>query len=300
MEYTLGTAENTLSGIRRIAKGQLELAVRELSMSGEPVDARIHSVRKRMKKMRGLLRLVEGAFAAESFERENECFRDTGRKLASARRGAALVDALDALCQRFPDELAGPGVTFRNLLVDERDKAVADVHGERHQPEIEALAAALERVDHWKLEGQDWKLIGGGFIRTYSRGRRALAVALEEQTTEALHTWRRFAKYHWYHLRLLENVWEPVMHAFQKSTDELGELLGTDHDLDDLRQLLLASPPDDSRQEDLKTLLEKLDERRSELKEAAFALGVRVYAEKPRALGRRVREYYEAVTRSVE
>lgn len=300
MEYTLGTAENTLSGIRRIAKGQLELAVRELAISGEPVDTRIHSVRKRMKKLRGLLRLVEGALDAESFERENTCFRDAGRTLASARRGAALLDALDALCQRFPDDLQEPGATFRNVLLDARDKAIADAHGERHQPEIEALGAALERVDHWKLDGQDWNLIRGGFVRTYARGRRALASARKEQTTEALHTWRRFAKYHWYHLRLLENVWEPVLHAFQKSTDELGELLGGDHDLDDLRQLLLASPPDDSRQADLKTLLEKLDERRSELKEAAFALGMRVYAEKPRALGRRVRAYYEAVTRDVE
>jgi CHAD domain-containing protein len=300
MEYTLGTDENTLNGIRRIAKGQLELAVRELSMSGEPVDARIHSVRKRMKKLRGLLRLVEGSLDEQSFERENACFRDAARKLASARRGAALLDTLDALCERFPDESGAVRETFRGFLVEERDRAIGEAHGERHQDEIDALSRALVRVDHWKLAGHDWKLIQDGFVRTYARGKRALEAAREQPTTEALHTWRRFAKYHWYHLRLLENVWPPVLHAFQKGTDELGELLGNEHDLDDLRQLILDKPAPESWQDALPVLLRKIDERRVELKRDAFALGTRVYAEKPRAAGRRMRGYFESITRNAE
>jgi CHAD domain-containing protein len=300
MEYTLGPEENTLSGIRRIAKGQLELAVRELSISGEPVDARIHSVRKRMKKLRGLLRLVEPAMDSSAFEQENACYRDAGRTLASARRGAALLDCLDGLCERFPEELEGPSRRFRDLLREERDRALSDAQGERHQSELEALGQSLARVDEWPLNGHGWKLVGSGLVRTYSRGRRALAAACREPTTEALHDWRRFAKYHWYHLRLLENAWPPILHAFLKAADELGELLGNDHDLDDLRVLLLEKPVAEAASDDMKLVLEKIEERRAELRAAAFALGARVYAEKPRALGRRMRAYYEAVTRSAE
>src|SRR5688572_1610145 len=125
MEYTLGLDESTLSGVKRIARGQLELAIRELEISGEPVDARIHSVRKRMKKLRGLLRLIEGALDPDIFDRENDCFRSAANQLASARRAAALLASFDALFERFPDGMSSEARdVFRARLVEERDRAI--------------------------------------------------------------------------------------------------------------------------------------------------------------------------------
>lgn len=294
MEYTLGPEESTLSGVRRIARLQLEQAVLELQMSGEPIDLRIHSVRKRIKRLRGLLRLVEAALDAETFERENECLRGAASQLAPARRAAALLATFDALLERFPGKL-GPEAqaAFRRRLVEERDRAVEAVHGDRHERAITALRAALDRLDDWPLTADGWRLVGGGFAKTYERGRRALRRARNETTTEALHFWRRFAKYHWYHLRLLASVWPPVLLAFDSALDELGELLGAEHDLDDLRQLLLSGPPSELWLDQLSTLLRLLEERRRELQQAAFAVGGRIYAEKPRAAARRMRAYFE-------
>jgi CHAD domain-containing protein len=301
MEYTLGLDESTREGVQRILRGQLEQSLLELEMSGEPVDARIHSVRKRMKKLRGLLRLIEGRLDPHDFERENDCFRSAAHQLASARRAAALLASFDALFERFPDGLEPQARNvFRRRLVEERDRAIEDVHGERHSEAITGLRASLERVTRWQLEAEGWKLIGSGFEKTYARGRRAFRRAQAEPNTEVLHSWRRFAKYHWYHLRLLERVWPEMLKASIEAVDELGDLLGSEHDLDDLRQLLISGPTDEQWLEPLSTLLGLMEQRRKELTREAFTLGERVYAERPRPAARRMRAYFESVTRGAE
>ncbi len=297
MEYTLGPEESTLSGIRRVAREQLEGALLELRVSGEPVDARIHSVRKRMKKLRGLLRLVELSMDEDAFDRENDCFRSVANQLASARRAAALIGSLDALFARGGNDVeAAAREAFRARLVEERDRAVEAVHGERHEDARGALELALARLDEWPLTGDGWELVAGGFQKSYSRGRRSFRRAMRDTTAENLHEWRRWAKYHWYHLRLLSRVWPAVMNARSKTVDELGEILGAEHDLDDLRRLLVDAPPPEQLMDQLSKLLGLLEERRSELRSAAFALGARIYAERAGANARRMREYFLAAT----
>jgi CHAD domain-containing protein len=294
MDYGFRRDESTSDGIRRIAGEQLERAVAELS--GTPTDGAVHDVRKRMKKLRGLLRLADDALGDEHFALENACYRDAARRLASARRAAVTIDTFDQLIQRNPGALPeAASKALRAELVGARNRALGALHEESHAAGVTAvLEDALGRVLTWPLEHEHWKAFGAGYRDVYRRARRAYEMAHRVPNTEHLHLWRRWAKYHFYHVRLLRRIWPALEHPLVEALEELTELLGVEHDLDDLRATLIekAAPPELS--DATHVLLDLLAVRREELRAAAFSLGARLFAERPGAAERRMRAYYRA------
>ncbi|GMV11868.1 MAG: CHAD domain-containing protein [Polyangiaceae bacterium] len=295
MDYSFRRDESSAEAARRIAREQLERAIAELG-STDDVDRAVHGVRKRLKKLRGLLRLLQGELGREVFTRENHAYRDAGRLLAGPRRAAATVDAFDALMARFPDAAAGAAhEVLRGRLVAERDRLVAAMHGESHAREVAAsLGASLERLEAWPLRTEGWGMLERGFQKSYARGRRAMQRAQAEPTTEHFHEWRKFAKHYWYHVRLLERLWPQPMKALAKTLEELTEDLGAEHDLDDLRLALLEHAPSDELRDPTARVLALIQERREELRQSALARGHHVYAERPGAAARRMAAYHAA------
>lgn len=295
MDYSFRRDESAADGARRIAREQLERALSELAAKSD-VDQHVHSVRKRMKKLRGLLRLLEPCLGPEVFTRENACYRDAGRELAGPRRAAAVVGAFDGLLRPRPGLISDDArLALRAQLVAERDRLIAVMHGEDHARTVtDRLQGSLERLDGWPLEREGWSLLRGGFRRSYRSGRRAQARALREPTTEHLHEWRKFAKHHWYHVRLLERAWPDGMRALEHALEGLTEELGDDHDLDDLRLALIEHAPPEGLTAATTELLAAVEARRHELRARAFACGQHIYAERPRAAARRFGAHYAA------
>lgn len=295
MDYSFRRDESSADATRRIAREQLERALSELAATSD-VDQHVHSVRKRMKKLRGLLRLVQTSLGTEVFARENACYRDAGRELAGPRRAAAVVGAFDALFARRPGLVDDDArVALRASLVCERDRLIAVMRGEDHARAVaEALRRSLAAVGSWPLERDGWALMRGGFRKNYRRGRRALARALREPTTEHLHEWRKFAKHHFYHVRLLERLWPEVMRSLERSLEALTEDLGDEHDLDDLRLALIEHAPPEGLASATTEVLLAIEARRHELRARAFARGRHLFAEGPRVVTRGFGAHYAA------
>jgi CHAD domain-containing protein len=295
MIYELSQTESAGLAARRVASEQLTRAIEELTAGEGDADANVHSVRKRMKKLRGLLRLIESGFG-RTFQSENITFRDAGRRLAGARRGAAVLATFDALVARYPGELAPASVqALRAQLADERDRAVGEVHAESHASEVSAtLAQALGRVTTWPGDELGVQQLEKGLRRVYARARRGMSRARRKTTTENLHQWRKWAKYHFYHVRLLQPSWPGALEPLADALEALTEDLGAEHDLDDLRQLLIERMPPEELALDLQALLRLVERRRDELRAAAFVQGARLFADRPKHAARRFRAYYEA------
>jgi len=296
MDFGFQREEPTSEGVKRIAREQLERAVAELAAAEPDVDLRVHSVRKRIKKLRGLLRLVRPSLGEEVFKRENVRLRDAGRRLASARRARAIVGAFDALIEHDATVLAEPALqAFRDRLVSSRDHAIETLHGESHAEEVRAaLEEILGGVDEWPVRGEGWKVVRGGFRRNYRTARRWMSACVARPKTEHFHEWRKYAKHHFYHVRLLHRVWEAPLGALAESLEHLTELLGSEHDLDDLRMALLTDPPPEELFQAASALLKAVELRRAELRADAFALGARVFAESPRSATLRFGRYFAA------
>jgi hypothetical protein len=142
---------------------------------------------------------------------------------------------------------------------------------------------AAGRVADWKLKVDGFDGIEGGLLATYRQARKTMGAAYGNPTAENFHEWRKQAKYHGYHMRLLRELWKPVMRSLEKEADELSDLLGDDHNLDVLHKTLLKSPNRYGKKRDIQVLLGLIDRRSAELRVEAKTSGARIFAEKPKA-----------------
>jgi hypothetical protein len=141
-------------------------------------------------------------------------------------------------------------------------------------------------LEDWHIEEDGFDAVRDGLTRTYRRGRKAMATAFESPNGENFHAWRKHAKYHWYHTRLLERVWRSELHPRRAAAKELGEALGEHHDLAVLR----AQLADGDRARDRKFI----DRRAEELTVRARIIGERLYAGKPKAFSTEFEGWWQA------
>jgi CHAD domain-containing protein len=111
-----------------------------------------------------------------------------------------------------------------------------------------------------------------------------MALALVEPTDGNLHEWRKRVKDHWYHVRLLRNLWPKVMDAYKRELKVLSEALGDDHDLAVLGPVLREAPDAYGGAASVQAVLEVAGSRRGQLLEQARVVGRRIYAERARTL----------------
>jgi CHAD domain-containing protein len=156
-----------------------------------------------------------------------------------------------------------------------------------------ALARAGKSVKNWPLETDGYAAIAPGFEQIYRAGRKALKLVHKEPSAENFHALRKRAKDHWYHVRLLENLWTDMMSAYEKSLKDLETWLGDDHNLVVLKERVLSEPAFYGRQEDIELLLELVEKHQKELRDKSLALAERIYEEKPRALTQHMRHLWD-------
>jgi CHAD domain-containing protein len=71
---------------------------------GGNLDEAIHEARKSVKKVRTVLRLMQGDLG-NTYREESSFLRDVGRKLSQFRDAGAIIEIFDALKQKSPNEL---------------------------------------------------------------------------------------------------------------------------------------------------------------------------------------------------
>jgi CHAD domain-containing protein len=291
--YRLNLGSDDPAGdLRGRAREQLSDAVSGLrDRDADPVTA-THEARKDVKKVRALLRLARGCLPADAYRAENARLREIARSLAGARDADVLVQTTEGLVERHAGKL--PEAAFARLrarLAAAAERSRAGAGGRVGEPALAALDAAADATDDWPLEPCDVDALVRGAVRAYRRGRRALARAERERTTENLHEWRKRAKDLWYHARLLEEAWPRLLKAQAKEAHKLADLLGDDHDL-----AMLAAQLDSGGQAagvalDEATLRQLISRDRADLQARAWLIGHRLYGERPKAYERRLTGY---------
>ncbi|PQA89187.1 CHAD domain-containing protein [Hyphococcus luteus] len=277
-------------GLRRIACSQIDKALEELG-TRERAEA-IHQVRKRCKKLRGLIRLVRPGFPA--YAKENAAFRDAARLLSDARDRTAMIEAFDRIAGHFEDKLEADALApIRRQLEDRRDDLDDDAVGENLTRFRAAMLAARKRAEGWTIECAGADAVEGGVEKTYARAVKAMAEAEDKRTGEALHDWRKRVKYHWYHARLLKRAWPPLMEAEADAADALSDILGDHHDIVVFEEKIEngALKADGAAGDLFRGLLKA---RREALEAKAFDMGAALCAEKPKALAKRWIAYWRA------
>lgn len=295
MPFRILGHETVEAGVRRIAAEQVERAIDAVTGGEESIHEGVHDARKRCKKVRAVIRLVRPALG-DTYRRENARFRDAGRLVSDARDATAIIETFDGhLAAPFAGQLDGDRLSaVRGVLVERRDEVVDGLGLDDRVAElVDALRAGRVATQGWSLTDDGWDALGPGLGKTYGRARKAMAAAYDERTTEAFHEWRKRAKYHRYHLKLLRELWPGPVKARRTACHDLTDYLGDDHDLAVLRGVLEqeAGRFDDG---DLRVMLAVLDRRRGELQALARPVGSRLLAETPDRFVERFGAYWSA------
>ncbi len=298
MSYELQVSEALPQGIKRIAYEQIDEALNYLQgADGEHFDDAVHGTRKCLKKLRGLLRLVRKEIGEETFKRENVCFRDAGRLLSDMRDKRVMIDVFDEVIAAL--NVGGVDHTF----IEIREDLQADYESTRRrvveeQEALQKAAVMLQsarlRVQEWPIEQHSFDCISGGLRKVYKRGRNRLADAAENPTAEAFHEWRKRVKYLWYSIRILQPLWPELLDQMSEEIHDLGDSLGDEHDLAELRKVFAGRPHHYADKADKLNILNHIERRRLALQEQAFIQGNRMYAETPGEFISRIAQYWEA------
>jgi CHAD domain-containing protein len=297
MSFELKPDESLRKGVRRIARTQMDDALERLT--GEHRGSRdeaVHEARKHFKKVRAVLRLARPVIGEATYRTENTCFRDAGRPLTEVRDARILIDTLGQLAEHFREHLAGRSFAGVRQALQANLRAVRKrVLDEQNAFAVvsEAVRQARERVKDWADVPDRWSSVGGGLEDVYRRARAAFGEAAADPTVERLHEWRKQAKYLRYQVEVLRPLWPERMDELAAEADRMGDLLGDDHDLAVLRQLVTDDPGRFGDAGDAEVLLALIDRRRAELEQEALLLARRFFQDRPREFARRLKGYWK-------
>ncbi len=96
---------------------------------------------------------------------------------------------------------------------------------------------------------------------TYKDAYESIRVARKEGGWLAWHEWRKQVKYLRYHLKIVRCFWRTPLESWRRYLNRLSDLIGLDHDLVELRQLLSRQRADMPSPEALKHLEQLYAER---------------------------------------
>jgi CHAD domain-containing protein len=297
MSFELKADESLQRSLRRIVRKQLGNALKELTVPDPgPRDEVVHDARKALKRVRAVLRLVRPVIGEKAFQRENTCFRDAARPLTEVRDARILVETLDKLIEHFKEHIADQSFSdVRKSLQAHLREVRRRVLDEQNAFAVVAETIRRERdgVKGWMKVPNRWRSVGLGLKETYRRAKHSFKVAKADPTDEQLHEWRKQAKSLFYQLEILRPLWTERVDEIVAEVDQVGGLLGDDHDLVVLRQMVKDDSEKLGDDGDRGMLLALIDRRRDELQQEVMLLGERFFQDKVRDFASRFSGYWK-------
>jgi CHAD domain-containing protein len=293
MSFRLDVEKRVSRSVAGCIDDELEKAVESLSVTDPAERPRaVHDARKRIKKARSALRLVRSDLGKRTGRSINDELRAVAASLSDRRDADVLVATVDELHERFVGQI--PAATFDALREQLAEQAGRAGGGADNGSQVDRLEGVRGRLTDGSFRRVTWSTVQAGIDRSYRRGRKRYKRAAAAGTEE-LHDWRKRAKDFWYHHRLIKDAHATVVGAYVKDAHRLSDLLGDDHDLAVLREMIVhQDPPAATAPVDLDPLVDLIDERRGDLQGEARRLARRLYAERPKAFSRRTRTYVRA------
>lgn len=297
MSFHFKPDESLSNGVQRIVSRQIEKALDELAgRTKSTQDEAVHEARKCIKKIRAVARLVRKDLGSRTFARANVRLRDAARPLSEVRDAQILVEAVGRLAKHFSGEVAAADLAAVEQALTDRRRLIC-IRTFEHEDALTKASATLEEIGSqvraWNVDG-NWSSLQHGLKRIYRDGRKALDRAVDSPAMETLHELRKRVKDLTYQLELLKPMRSRSIKRPLRQTETLGDLLGDDHDLAVLHQVVLDEASIDVEPVTLGLLLTLIERRRSELQEQALEIAHEVYAEPPQLFLQRLRAYWHA------
>ncbi|HEX2147214.1 MAG TPA: CHAD domain-containing protein [Pseudorhizobium sp.] len=269
---------------RAVARRQLEQAIHFLQDQPDGPHEAIHDARKKFKRLRALYRLIQSD-AREFRNRENERLRETAKSLSTVRDATALVETVSYLAGEAgsPEEFAALN-TASTALLERRDRIAseeADLPA-KIDAAIVACRDAINALDDLELDDAPRKTarrLAKAWRKQLSRAAADLVACEEGADAEAFHDLRKVGQTYWMHLSLLSDIWPTAMRAKQREAKALVDILGHEHDLSVLTQVVNENPELFGDSDSLALLIGAIIARQQDLRQRAIEQARLVFAD---------------------
>jgi CHAD domain-containing protein len=286
MLFHFKKSESPARAVRRVCREHIGEALECLRKSRH--SAAIHGVRKEIKKLRAILRLVREGISRGDYRRTKKALHRSADRLAASRDARVMLQAFEQLAggraaRRFPKILKSLQKYRRRETSRFRDKDSIAVARKN-------LQKTTRRWARLKIKAAGWAAIEPGLQESYRRGWQACKLARRQPSAEHFHEWRKQVKNFWHQLRLLWPAWPAAARSLTERLEQLGELLGEEHDLALLKQFIAAHCANEAGE--AVALNRLIEARQKKLRAAALELGSRLYAETPAMICHRLGIYW--------
>ena len=199
--------------------------------------------RKKFKRVRGLYRLARPA-AKKFAKAQNTLIRDMAASLAGGRDATALIECVDYLRSG-----TGNGETDMALAALEGALIKRRAHVTVSESELQALVDHTVKTCHEALHALKTVKFSGNraeaanhlaesWKKELANAQVAMMSAQAEGENDDFHELRKKTQTYWMFCALVSRIWPSAMKAKQKNAKALAELLGHEHDLSMLLELL--------------------------------------------------------------
>jgi CHAD domain-containing protein len=294
MSYSLDPAKPVTAAVRAVGLGELDIAQSALSPPSD-FHSGVHNARKALKRLRSLIWLVRPGLPQPLFAHLDHSLKATAKELAPARDAQALVDTVDGLGKKAPRLVESPAMQgLRSWLSERRDEAERRTKADPAAKALRDLKALRTTFGRLSIYPDDFGPLSAGLKASYRDARKAGRAAFSPETDEALHEWRKLVQRHWRQIQLLTPCAPETLTARADHVHKLAQLLGDDHDLANLRQLLAAPVISFGDVADRKALAKRCRQDQETLRQEARVLGARLFAERPKVFAERIETLWQA------
>lgn len=294
MSYRLEPQRSVHQSVRKIASSQIEDLLAEHG-KGEASPVAVHEARKVLKRLRALLSLIRQGIDDDHLAQEKQRLRAIAGTLAGARDAHVMIETATSLrSAAMPKSCEPTASALMTLLEARRGAKEGAANAAETRLPVDALQEARAALKALPLGDVGFSEVLSGFVKTYGRGRKLHAEAAEGGAdSEAFHELRKQVQQHWRHLQLLSNAWPKALRPQIALAHELAEILGRDHDIAVLAAFVREHGDQLGPPKCVEAYLAECAATQDQLREHAGVLATRLYAEKPKALGERIKIYWE-------
>lgn len=257
---------------------------------GSKQHVSIHKLRVKLKKIRGIIRLLRHEIGEDKYHELNACYRNIAQQVAQLRDFTSQIELLEKL--KSKETSASLKLTLTKIirsLTKQRKKAYGLFLKENKAAGTQQnILFAKEATQQLSFCGKPEVFILKSLKRVYKKARRTQEAGDLWQNKAQFHYWRKQVKYLMFQLMMLNKAWPEYLELHINELKKLGKTLGKLHDMYLFSEMLNNEAPVPLNKNEKSELLKFIASEKQILQQKAERIGERIFVENSRVFVNRL------------
>lgn len=278
--------------VQRVSREQFDYALACLEQTNGPnASEAVHEFRKTTKKLRALLRLLTHVLPATDWSRWESTLKAAASAMAQRRDATVLRQMVEQVYESvLPSLTPSARSQMAESLLAQLPRATRNADVPQSQSALgTALSTTSDELQRALGDRVETTALLRMLILSYRHGRKALKIWQSKQTIKHLHQFRKRVKDHLYQVRLMAGLSSKSVRRSALALEQLAEILGTCHDLAQLRDLIVVARSQWRACTEPAGMMEWVRSRQARAERQARRLAVRLYRASPKHRRRQLR-----------